>query len=172
MLSIRNSPVDDVMVPETNDESLIFFNATVVNSNGVSKLQIEAKGNQGITNVQVPMTVQTGPNAPWYLMIVTTDQFELNTQGIRITLKPIEQFSTNPSYGFNETSVLAKPSSVPYFFSSYANSSTMRGELRFGGVGTVDIAWFHGYDYKLEEGEQLRREATNSWVRTWYENDL
>lgn len=34
MLSIRNSPVDDVMVPETNDESLIFFNATVVNSNG------------------------------------------------------------------------------------------------------------------------------------------
>jgi hypothetical protein len=48
----------------------------------------------------------------------------------------------------------------------------MRGELRFGGVGTFDIAWFHGYDYKLEEGEQLRREATNGFVRTWYESDL
>jgi hypothetical protein len=157
---------------EQGQTSRIGYTFSVVNSNTVSSLQVEVKGNQGVTTLQLPVTIQTGANAPWYLLIVTTDQFEQNTQGIKMTVKPIEQFRNNPVYGYNETSSLLKPSTVPYFFSSYSNSSTMRGELRFGGVGTLDIAWFHGYDYKLEEGEQLRREATNGFVRTWYESDL
>jgi hypothetical protein len=157
---------------ERGQTSRIGYTFSVVNTNTVSTLRVEVKGNHGTSNLQLPTTIQTGPNAPWYLLVVTTDQFEQNTQGIQMIVKPINQFQQNPVFRFNETSSLLKPSTVPYFFSNYSNSSTMRGELRFGGVGTLDIAWFHGFDYKVEEGEQLRREATNAWIRTWYESDL
>jgi hypothetical protein len=157
---------------EQGQTSRIGYTCSVVNTNTVSTLRVEVKGNQGVTTIQLPVTIQTGANAPWYLLVVRTDQFEQHTQGIQMIVKPIEQFRSNAVFGFNETSSLMKPSTVPYFFTNYSTSPTMRGELRFGGVGTIDIAWFHGYDYKLEEGEQLRREATNGWVRTWFESDL
>ena len=41
-----------------------------------------------------------------------------------------------------------------------------------GGVGALDLAWFHGFDYKIEEGEHVKREARSGWIRTWYESDL
>ena len=157
---------------EMGQTSRLGYTFSVKNVNNTSKLQVEVKGNQGVTVQEFPSTIQTGSTAPWYMLIVFQDQFEGHVQGIRIALQPISQYASNPTFGMNQIISLSKSSSTPYFFTNYATSSTMRGELRFGGVGTIDYAWFHGFDYKLEEGEQLRREATAKWIRTWYESDL
>lgn len=157
---------------EMGQTSRIGYTITVRNTNTTSKLQVEVKGNQGTTLQELPFPIQTGPTAPWYMLVVFQDQFDGNVQGIRLTVQPVNQFATNPTFGMNQITSLLKSSSTSYFFSNYATSSTMRGELRFGGVGTIDYAWFHGFDYKIEEGEQLRRESQNRWIRTWYESDL
>ena len=157
---------------EMGQTSRIGYTFTVRNTNNTSKVQVEVKGNQGITTQELPFVIQTGSTAPWYMLVVFQDQFEGNVQGIRMTLQPINQYASNPTFGMNQITTLLKASSTSYFFSNYATSSTMRGELRFGGVGTIDYAWFHGFDYKIEEGEQLRREAQARWIRTWYESDL
>jgi hypothetical protein len=152
--------------------SRIGYTFSVRNSNSTSKLQVEVKGNQGTTVQELPFVVQTGTTAPWYMLIVFQDQFDGNVQGIRMTLQPISQYAANPSFGMNQITTVSKASSTAYFFGNYASSSTMRGELRFGGVGTIDYAWFHGFDYMIEEGEQLRREAQARWIRTWHQSDL
>ena len=157
---------------EMGQTSRIGYTFTVVNKNNASKLQVEVKGDFGTLTQELPFTIVTGSTAPWYLLLVTQDQYEGNIQGIRVAMQTVDQYRQNPVFGMNQTTTLSKPTSKPYFFTNYATSSTMRGELRFGGVGTMDYAWFHGFDYKIEEGEQLRREAQNSWVRTWYESDL
>lgn len=157
---------------EMGQTSRIGYTFTVRNTGGLSKLQVEVKGNQGITTQELPFSIQTSASAPWYMLIVFQDQYEGNVQGIRMTLQPVSNYASNPSFGTNQITTLSKASSTAYFFSNYAASTTMRGELRFGGVGTIDYAWFHGFDYKIEEGEQLRREAQARWIRTWYESDL
>jgi hypothetical protein len=157
---------------EMGHTSRIGYTFSLRNSNSSSKVQVEVKGNQGTTVQELPFVVQTGTTAPWYMLTVFQDQYEGNVQGIRMTLQPISQYAANPSFGMNQITTLSKASSTAYFFSNYATSSMMRGELRFGGVGTIEYAWFHGFDYKIEEGEQLRREAQARWIRTWHQSDL
>ena len=148
------------------------YTVTATNDGTVTKLSIEIKGAQGVTNQLLPATLTTGTNAPWYMLVGLFDQFEGNTQGITFVLDTAANFAANGSYPLNARISIPKPSSIPAFFSSYTVSKQQRGELRFGGVGSVDIAWFHGFDYKVEEGEQLKREGRIGWIRTWYESDL
>lgn len=157
---------------EMGQTSRIGYTFTVRSSSSSSRLQVEVKGNQGITTQELPFPIQTGPSAPWYMLIVFQDQFDLSVQGIRLTLQPVNTYAANPSFGMNQITTLLKSSSTANFFSNYASNPMMRGEVRFGGVGTIDYAWFHGFDYAIEEGEQLRRESQNRWIRTWYESDL
>lgn len=157
---------------EQGQTSRIGYTFTVINRGGSSKLQVEVKGNHGTLTQELPFVVATGSSAPWYMLVVFQDQYEGNIQGIRISMKEVNSYASDAVFGMNQITTLSKSSSTPYFFSNYSTSSTMRGELRFGGVGTMDYAWFHGFDYKIEEGEQLRREAMTKWIRTWYESDL
>ena len=100
------------------------------------------------------------------------DQFQGNTQGLSVVVEKCSTLQNTGSLPMNGTTTIAKTYSEPYFFSDYLTNSQQRGELRFGGVGALDLAWFHGFDYKIEEGEQLKREARAGWIRTWYEPDL
>ena len=135
-------------------------------------IQIEVKGQQGTTTQIYPSQLQMGSTAPWYLFIMRFDQFQGNTQGLSVVVEKCSTLQNTGSLPMNGTTTIAKTYSEPYFFSDYLTNSQQRGELRFGGVGALDLAWFHGFDYKIEEGEQLKREARAGWIRTWYEPDL
>ncbi len=152
--------------------SRIGYTFTVTNSQGANKLQVEVKGQQGITSQVFPTNLTAGTNAPWYLMIVTVDQFNGNTQGINVYVQPAQMIASTGTFPLVERMSITKAYTQPSFFLDYSTSNQHRGELRFGGIGSVDIAWFHGFDYKIEEGEQLRREGRNGWIRTWYEPDI
>ena len=157
---------------ENGQTSRIGYTFSIVNNKNGPKLQVEVKGEQGTLTQELPFSFMSGPSAPWYLLVVFQDQYEGNVQGIRVAMQRIDEYQSNPVFGMNQTTTLSRPTSKPYFFTNYATNTAMRGELRFGGVGTIEYAWFHGFDYKIEEGEQLRREAQNSWIRTWYESNL
>lgn len=149
----------------------IGYTFTAMNDGTSTKVSVEIKGSQGTTNQLLPGSLVTGASAPWYLLVGLFDQFEGNTQGITFVLDTAANFAASGSYPLNTRVSIPKPSSIPAFFGSYVVSKQNRGELRFGGVGSVDIAWFHGFDYKVEEGEQLKREGRSGWIRTWYEAD-
>ena len=149
--------------------SRIGYTVTIL-ANG--SMQIEIKGQQGTTTQIYPSQLQMGPNAPWYLFVMQMNQFQGNTQGVNIVVDTCSSLQNTGTFPMNSTLSIAKTYSQPYFFSEYATNSQQRGELRFGGVGAVELAWFHGFDYKIEEGEQIKREARMGWIRTWYESDL
>jgi hypothetical protein len=149
--------------------SRIGYTVTIL-ANG--SMQIEIKGQQGTTTQIYPSQLQMGSGAPWYLFVMRVDQFQGNTQGVTVVVEACSTLQNTGSFPMNSTMSIAKTYSQPYFFSDYATNSQQRGELRFGGVGALDLAWFHGFDYKIEEGEQIKREARSGWIRTWYESDL
>jgi len=154
---------------ERGYSSRIGYTVTIL-ANG--SMQIEIKGQQGTTTQIYPSQLQMGAGAPWYLFVMRVDQFQGNTQGVNIVVDTCSTLQNTGSFPMNSTMTIAKTYSQPYFFSDYGTSSQQRGELRFGGVGALDLAWFHGFDYKIEEGEQVKREARAGWIRTWYEPDL
>jgi hypothetical protein len=149
--------------------SRIGYTVTIL-ANG--SMQIEIKGQQGTTTQIYPSQLQMGSGAPWYLFVMRVDQFQGNTQGVTVVVEACSTLQNTGSFPMNATMTIAKTYSQPYFFSDYATNAQQRGELRFGGVGALDLAWFHGFDYKIEEGEQIKREARSGWIRTWYESDL
>jgi hypothetical protein len=149
--------------------SRIGYTVTIL-ANG--SMQIEIKGQQGTTTQIYPSQLQMGSGAPWYLFVMRVDQFQGNTQGVTVVVEACSTLQNTGSFPMNSTMSIAKTYSQPYFFSDYATNAQQRGELRFGGVGALDLAWFHGFDYKIEEGEQIKREARSGWIRTWYESDL
>lgn len=150
----------------------IGYTCIVTNTGGTTRLSVELRGSHGTSTHILPMQISTGENAPFYILVALFDQFEGSTQGVTFVLDTARQFETSGSYPMNARVGVPKPSSVPSFLGNYTVSKSNRGELRFGGVGTMDIAWFHAFDYKLEEGEQLKREGRNGWIRTWFQPDL
>ena len=149
--------------------SRIGYTVTIL-ANG--SMQIEIRGQQGTTTQIYPSQLQMGAGAPWYLFVMRVDQFQGNTQGVSVVVDTCSTLQNTGSFPMNSTMTIAKTYSQPYFFSDYTTNSQQRGELRFGGVGALDLAWFHGFDYKIEEGEHVKREARSGWIRTWYESDL
>ena len=149
--------------------SRIGYTVTIL-ANG--SMQIEIRGQQGTTTQIYPSQLQMGAGAPWYLFVMRVDQFQGNTQGVSVVVDTCSSLQNTGTFPMNSTMSIAKTYSQPYFFSDYATNSQQRGELRFGGVGALDLAWFHGFDYKIEEGEHVKREARSGWIRTWYESDL
>lgn len=149
--------------------SRIGYTVTIL-ANG--SMQIEIRGQQGTTTQIYPSQLQMGQGAPWYLFVMRVDQYQGNTQGLSIVVDACSTLQNTGFFPMNSTMTIAKNSNQPYYFSDYGTNSQQRGELRFGGVGALELAWFHGFDYKIEEGEHVKREARSGWIRTWYESDL
>ena len=150
----------------------IGYTVTVMNDGYSSKVSIELRGNHGTSTHVMPLPIATGASAPCYILVALMDHFEGNTQGVSFVLDTASHFENTGTYPMNARVSVTKPSNVASFLGNYTLSKNNTGQLRFGGVGSMDLVWFHGFDYKLEEGEQLKREGRNGWIRTWFQPDL